>query len=64
MSDLAKFPEDIRDKVGIVRDVRGWGFVGHLAMLANLVAGLAKHGGALFVVAYCVTCANEPQRAN
>lgn len=44
VSSLDKFPEEIRDQVAIVREVRAWSFVGHLANLANLVAGLAKHG--------------------
>jgi len=44
ITPLDRFPEEIREKVGIVREVRAWSFVGHLANLANLVAGLAKHG--------------------
>jgi len=41
---LTRYPEELREKVGQVKEIRNWGFMGHLALLANLISGLAKHG--------------------
>lgn len=42
---LERFPEEHRESVAQIREVRSWGYVGHFALLANLIAGLAKHSG-------------------
>jgi len=44
VTSLEQFAEELRERIALVRDIRAWDFVGHLAMLANLVAGLVKHG--------------------
>jgi len=42
--NLERIPEPLREKVAIIKEIRSWGFMGHLSLLANLISGLAKHG--------------------